>query len=85
VEDDMTRVLIIEPDAELREVKETQLRAAGYLVVGVADEEMAREAVHVSPYPLLVLQSEDALTPYTNTHRLNYYPGAEPTPPSAAY
>jgi DNA-binding response OmpR family regulator len=81
----MTRVLIIEPDAQLREVKEAQLRAAGYLVVGVADEEMAREAVRVSPYPLLVFDSEDALPLYAKTQPLNYFPEAQNTPPSAAY
>ena len=57
----MTRVLIIEPDARLREIKETELRAAGYLVLGVADEGLARDALRVSSHPMLILEPDDAL------------------------
>jgi hypothetical protein len=57
----MTRVLLIEPDARLREIKEAQLRATGHLVLGVAEADLACAALSVSPYPLLVIGPDDAL------------------------
>ena len=54
-----TRVLVVEPDARLREAKEARLRAAGYLVIGVGDVELAQAALEVSPYPLVVLMDRD--------------------------
>lgn len=53
------RVVVVEPDARLREAKEARLRAAGCLVIGVDDVEMAEAALEVRPYPLVILMDRD--------------------------
>lgn len=72
----VTRVLVVEPDARLREEKEERLREAGYLVAGVGEMELARSAVELSPYPLYVLMDGEELPPI---------PGAALTRDSAAF
>lgn len=53
----MVRVLVVEPDPLLREALELMLDEAGYTVAGVGDGNLARQALRVSPYPLVVLLS----------------------------
>jgi DNA-binding response OmpR family regulator len=51
----VTRVLVVEPDALMRETVEAMLTAAGYATAGVSDASLAHAALRVSPYPLVVL------------------------------
>jgi hypothetical protein len=78
----MIRVVIIEPDARRREIKETQLKAAGYHVIGVADEDLARAVARVSPYPLLMLRPDDAFPLPFDARPLNRHRDVELIPAS---
>jgi DNA-binding NtrC family response regulator len=51
----MTRVLVVEPDNDLRDTLETALNDAGYTVAGVAEMDLARAALRVSEHSLVVL------------------------------
>lgn len=51
----VTRVLVVERDATLRETLEEALEEAGYATAAVGDLDLARAALQVSPYPLVVL------------------------------
>ncbi len=51
----VTRALVVEQDATLRETLELMLEDAGYVTVGVGEVGLARWALLVSPYPLVVL------------------------------
>lgn len=74
----VTRVLVVEPDARLREEKAARLRAAGYLVVAVGEMELARSAVELSPYPLYVLMDGDELPYLPDALDALFAPDAEP-------
>ncbi len=51
----VTRVLVVEPDALLRETVEGMLSEVGYVTAGVGEADLAQAALQVSPYPLVVL------------------------------
>jgi hypothetical protein len=74
----MTQVLIVEPDARLREIKETEMWAAGYFVIGVANEELARSGA--CQYPLLVLEPEVTLPLPVDTRRPHRHLNGELVP-----
>lgn len=49
------RLLVVEPDDDLREVVEQALQDAGYPTVGVADVEMAQAVLRLTEAPWVIL------------------------------
>lgn len=51
----MIRALVVEHDANLRQTLEDVLHEKGYICAGVSDMDLARAALQISPYELIVL------------------------------
>lgn len=51
----LVRVLVVERDVTLRDTLEEALHETGYATAGVGDIDLARSALQISPYPLVVL------------------------------
>lgn len=54
----MRRIVLVEADARARAVEVELLRAAGYLVIGVEDIDLARAALAVSPHTMVVMAGQ---------------------------